>query len=305
MKTTLPSLAVAAGLGLSAFAGPVAAEEAPAVLVSVQQDVGGTERMNFSGKLRMLSQRIPAAACHLANGVDEAGAKKLLSGATAEFNAIMNGLQYGDASLNMNGAEERPKTLHQINKLAENWKPMNDAAEAMIAGDVSQERLQTILDQNTAVLEEAKILVTEIVGQYANPFEVVQADAMRVDVAGRQRMLTQKMSKESCMVSNKLGGDEMLSVLQETMQTFSLSLEALRDGMPAVGIRRPPTAAISTGLQEVTKHWAGVKPALDAILAGEEMDAEAQAQKFQALNATMAKMNEVVGLYTKATKKES
>jgi hypothetical protein len=305
MKTTLPSFAVAVGLGLSAFVGPALAGDSVVVPAAFQQDNGASERINFSGKLRMLSQRIPSAACHLAAGVDEEGAKKLLTGATAEFNKIINGLEFGDEALNMKGAEERPKTLYRIAKLVENWKPMSDAAEAMVAGDMSPANLQTILDQNTAVLDEAKKLVTEINSQYANPFEIVQADAMLVDVAGRQRMLTQKMSKESCMVSNKLGTADTAAALQETMQTFNMSLMALREGMPAVGIRRPPTAAIATGLQEVSKHWTGVKPALDAILAGAELDAAAQAGKFQALNATMAKMNEVVGMYSKATKKES
>ncbi len=53
-------------------------------------------------------------------------------------------------------------------------------------------------------------------------------DAVVINLAGRQRMLTQKMSKEALAVA--AGREEYISVIPNTMKTFDVTLKALRDG---------------------------------------------------------------------------
>ncbi|MEM9899031.1 MAG: type IV pili methyl-accepting chemotaxis transducer N-terminal domain-containing protein [Pseudomonadota bacterium] len=304
MKSTITSLAVAAILGSAAFSSSAIAQNAAVTPVALQEDSGAQERINFSGKLRMLSQRIPSAACHLAAGVEVEGAKKLLMGASAEFDKIVNALEFGDPDLNITSAEERRKTVAKINDVRVAWMPMKDASEAMLSGDTSDAHLGKILDTSGTVLGAAAELVVAITGQYANPNELVQADSMLIDLAGRQRMLTQKMSKESCMLASGFGTSETAATLKGTVETFNTSLNALRNGMPALGIRRPPSGGIDAGLGEVAKHWNEVKPLLEQVSAGETLDAANDARKFNELNVTMKTMNEVVGMYAKALKKE-
>jgi len=302
MKTNLKNIVLAATAGLAVLAAPAIAQNAELVPASVVKDVGAQERINFSGKLRMLSQRIPSAACHLAEGVEPESSSKLLASAATEFDKILNALEFGDEDLSIIGAEERRKTLKMIHALHDVWDPMKTAADRMAAGDISEEDLNFILDQNMAVLGAAKLLVSELVAQYSDPVAMVQADSMTIDIAGRQRMLTQKMSKESCMLRSAHAQDDTAQQLQGTMQMFEVSLEALRNGMPDAGIRRPHSPAIAAGLDGVHAEWSGVKPALQAILSGMEVDDNIEVGKFNALNTTMKKMNEVVGMYTKATK---
>ncbi|MCY4180935.1 MAG: type IV pili methyl-accepting chemotaxis transducer N-terminal domain-containing protein [Litoreibacter sp.] len=305
MKNALPTVAVAAALCCTAFVPSAFAQEAKITPVAqFEEDSGAQERINFSGKLRMLSQRIPSAACHLAAGVEVEASKKLLMGASAEFSKIVNALQFGDPELNITGAEERRKTVAKIDELRVAWVPMKKAADAMLAGDTSDAQLKPILDANMGVLKHAAELVSVIVGQYSNPNELVQADSMLIDLAGRQRMLTQKMSKESCMVATGYGTADTVEALNGTVTTFDTSLSALTSGMPALGIRRPPSAGIEAGLVEVAKHWNKAKPMLEQIAAGSALNADDDAKKFTELNVTMKTMNEVVGMYAKALKKE-
>ena len=126
----------------------------------------------------------------------------------------------------MIGAETRRKTLVQIHDLREKWAPVKAAADAMAAGDGSEAHLGVVLGQNMAVLASAKLLVSELVGQYSNPFEMVQADSLLIDIAGRQRMLTQKMSKESCMLANQSTDGETADALRGTMDIFEKALFA-------------------------------------------------------------------------------
>lgn len=277
------------------------AGEASVIKAAFIEDVGSTERINFSGKLRMLSQRIPSAACHLAAGVDPKGARTLLSGAKDEFDKILNALEFGDADLNIKGEEKRRKTLAQLHDLRGKWEPFAATVDQIVAGNSSDENVMLVIKESMSILESAKLLVSEISGQYSNPAEMTQAGALVIDIAGRQRMLTQKMSKESCAAwaGHLPGATESLA---GTMQVFEASLTALTHGMPAAGIKVPPTAEIAEGLYVVNKDWLGVKDMLVSVSTGNTPDADQAAQIFHQLNATMADMNKVVVMYTAAEK---
>ena len=302
MKPPKFNFPLAAMTAVAALAGAAHAETTKPVRAAFVEDIGAQERINFSGKLRMLSQRIPSAACHLAKGIDPEGAKALLQGATAEFEKILTGLEFGDADLKIKGAEPRRKTVAQIHDLRAKWEPMKAAAEAMAAGDTSQKNLDAILSQNMTVLGSAKVLVSDLVAQYSDPASMLQSHAMLIDISGRQRMLTQKMSKESCMVASGLGTAETVEHLQGTMSMFEVSLSALMRGMPDAGIIPPPNADISSGLNTVYFNWNEIKPTLEAVVAGARIDDSADTAKFQNLNTAMANMNKVVGMYTAAAK---
>lgn len=267
-------------------------------------DVGATERINFSGKLRMLSQRIPSAACNLAAGVDPDGARKLLAGATAEFAAILDALEFGNADMNVNGAEQDRKVIAQLHDLHSKFDPFANVVAQILDGDTSEANIKTVVTDSMAVLGSAKLLVSEISAEYANPAEMTQASAMVIDIAGRQRMLTQKMAKEACAANTGLSATAA-DDLAGTMQMFDTSLYALTNGMPAAGIKAPPTTAIVSGLATVNQDWNAVKDIVASVAAGGEMSADDATKLFQGLNQTMVNMNKVVGIYTKAEKQET
>ena len=128
---------------------------------------------------------------------------------------------------------------------------------------------------------------------------------MLIDISGRQRMLTQKISKETCIIGGRHQTDGTIADLQGTVQIFEASLEALRFGMPSVGILPPPNAEISAGLNTVVTDWNTVKPMISAMLASEDLETAAHAQKYQQLNVTMSDMNAVVGLYADVARPRS
>ena len=255
------------------------------------------ERINLSGKLRMLSQRIPAAACHLNRGISVTAAGPLLENATLEFDKILSALEFGDADLNIMEPETRRKSLARIHELREIWTPFQQAAETVSAGTATDAELGYLMNENMSVLAAAQLIVEELVKQYSNPNATTQASLMLIDISGRQRMLTQKMSKESCMIGSAHQTPQTTDDLTGTVSIFEASLEALRFGMPQVGIGAPPTAEIADGLQGVLDDWNGVAPLIAQVVeTGELSDADHEI-KFLGLNTTMANMNVVVGMY--------
>lgn len=173
---------------------------------------------------------------------------------------------------------------------------MSGAIDAVVQGDDVEGGLAFITAHNMELLARAKLLVSEISGQYSNPAEMIQADAMLIDISGRQRMLTQKMSKESCLVWT--GDAASAEALAGTMKLFETSLLALRDGLDTVGIKAAPTEDIFTGLDDIWGDWERLKPDLERAVANERADAELRAQVFANLNVMLKEMNDVVGLYT-------
>ncbi|WP_375253866.1 type IV pili methyl-accepting chemotaxis transducer N-terminal domain-containing protein [Yoonia sp.] len=281
-----------------------AAQPAGAQTTSVTAQVAenAEERIDLSGKLRMLSQRIPAAVCHLGRGIDPEGSSTLLNDATGQFEKILAALEFGDADLNIQEPETRRKTLAAIAELRSRWEPLKTAADAIATGTATPEDINLVLTQNLTVLAGAQLLVEELVQQYSNPNAVTRASLMLIDISGRQRMLTQKISKESCMLGSEYATPSTLDDLQGTIRIFEASLEALTFGMPAVGIGPPPNPEIYAGLGGVQNDWSTVKPHVLAVIDGKELDDASNTEKFRGLNVTMVNMNRVVGMYTASVK---
>jgi len=290
MKMRTNAVAAFAAIGLTILAAPALAEDVKLVKFdsSAQEENSAKERINYSGRLRMLSQRIPSAACHYASGVDAETTLAILVSASNEFETILDALENGNMELNIRSAETRQKTLHRLSEVRDAWAPMKAAVENLSAGDAPEENLQFILDKNMEVLGTAVVLVGELVKQYANPNAATQADLMLVDISGRQRMLTQKMSKEACILASGTSTPEAVKNLQGTMQIFEASLNALKFGLPDVGIQPPPSDVISDGLETVSEDWSDVKELLEATLEGQDPTMTERVQKFIALNETMS-----------------
>lgn len=302
---TIGRTATALMLGLSLTIIPATAQELTAEeLQRVQflEDIGASQRIDFSGKLRMLSQRIPAAACNYAAGIDPDATGAMLFAAAAEFQQIVDALEFGDESLGIIGAEERRKTLIGIRKLRELWEPMFATATEIHESGGSTDQVTTIANQSAEVLEMAKLLVSEISGEYTNPAALLQADALVIDIAGRQRMLSQRMSKNVCLIASGVNVDQATAELNGTAQMFDNSLNALRNGMVDAGINPPPNAQIAEGLEVVVEDWTGLQPIVARAAAGEPLDTEIRGIMFHGANHMTGDMNVVVGMYSEASK---
>jgi hypothetical protein len=255
-------MAVLAGTSLSC-AVPVAAQDANVVPVELEiEDVGASARVDYSGRLRLFSQKIAADACYFASGLDPENAKALLIDAIAQYDRYIIGLRDGDDELGIFGPEKRTKTLKHIETLMALWAPFKAAGEALAAGENVEQNLAIIAGQNMALLDQAIILASEVNAEYANPAEMTAANAMVLDIAGRQRMLTQKISKEACGVKTADAAFGTLEDLKKTMHMFDASLTALRNGMPEAGIMTPPTPELVTSLEAAAASWAPINAGL-------------------------------------------
>jgi Type IV pili methyl-accepting chemotaxis transducer N-term len=275
---------------------PTSAQDAAVIPAELAiEDVGASARVDYSGRLRMFSQKVAANACQFAAYPDDQVHKDLLIDAIAQYQKYVLALRDGDDSIGIFGAETRAKTIKRIDALLVIWEPYRAAAEAVAAGHEVEQNLAYVAENNEALLQTAIELAADVNAEYANPAEMTQANAMVIDIAGRQRMLTQKMSKEVCGVATANPAFGTSDELLKTAALFDASLTALVNGMADAGIMPPPTPKLATDLQAAISEWQAVKADVEALAAtgptadGTETDIY---ERLEALRETMKLITE-------------
>ncbi len=133
-----------------------------------------------------------------------------------------------------------------------------------------------------------------------------KSDGLIVNIAGRQRMLTQKFTKEFFLSLQKGTGRSELT--EKTRKLFNVSLTALQSGgktFKDVPMQHPVTIkgtrnkAIATKLSEVAGLWSELQKAADTINPGnQDLSQLAHINKLSV--KTLVAMNQAVGMFAKA-----
>ena len=265
---------------------------------SVEIISDSSDRIDLANQLPMLSQRVAASACALTSDIEPDMSLAILEKSYHEFERIVIALRDGDAELNIPEPETRRITIKEINDVWQAWGPTHDAILEILEDHHDVEAAHRIDDHNLEILDLTSILASDISSQYTHPYEVTQSNAMLITIAGRQRMLTQKMIKDSCEIWTHYHEDEGRADLIQTMDIFEKSLLALRDGMPDVGIKKAPTEEIRADLDSILNRWAIIKGNQMTLIDGGELDEAGKTEIFHDLNLELAELNLLVKHYT-------
>ncbi len=265
---------------------------------SQNENAGAAQRIDASGKLRMLSQRVVAAGCYVHAGIDTPKTTAMLKSATAEFNLIAAGLEFGNPDIAMYGAEADPKILATLKRLHGIWDPIAETVDKVIEGTATQEDIAHIAVQSEPLLDMAKRLVSAVTAEYSLGNGMVMRDAFAIDIAGRQRMLAQRISKDICLLGTGIETTASMEDLAKTAGIFDMSLKSLRAGMPSVGILAPTDPQVIKDLNIAAEDWAIVQVKIADVLAGNPISADRLSEMFDLANTLTADMNKVVLDYT-------
>jgi len=291
MKTLLPAGLVAALLAadvpitVAQEAGPVTAIEA-------------ARKVNISGRQRMLSQRMAKASCLMARDISFATTYDQLTQAYTLFQRSDLALRAGDEQMGLS-TEELPEVLEALSTIDEPWAEYSSILENTVeSGTIEEADLQTLDRDSQDVLKFMNIAVFKIVRAYASAVaEVPLGLTITIDVAGRQRMLTQKAVKEACMMAVSADPAIHADRLSETIEIFDLSLKALRDGYEDVGVIAAPSREIDRKLQEVAGLWEPVKTILGRAADGQILSDRDLSRVARMSEPLLQTMNEAVSLY--------
>lgn len=258
-----------------------------------------THRVNIAGRQRMLTQRITKAACLMARDV---GFNTSFDQMTQAFDLFLQsdqGLRNGDSDLGLD-AESNDTVISALGAIDSHWAAYKAIIEAGIDNaTIANAELDELDSASLRVLKFMNIAVYKMARAYASETASVSLNlAITVDIAGRQRMLTQKAVKEACLMQAVEDPSEQAARLADTVELFDTSLSALQDGFDDIGVIAPPTPEISRKLREVEELWNPVKSLLERAVNGEVLSDRDLSVLARDSEPLLQRMNEAVALYT-------
>ena len=284
MKNTMIRLMTVFGLGLLLSLPVYAANN---------QEMAGV--INLAGKQRMLTQKMSKEILLIAKGVDVDANKASLKSTATLFDKTLKGLIAGDADLKLPKTED-PAIVAQLDKVQALWTEFDKSVNAVLGGDTSAAVLTQVAEQNLPLLKnmnKAVQMYAKASGSSLDP-----AMATTINLAGKQRMLTQKMTKELLLVANGIDVDANKANLAKTVALFDRTLKGLKDGDKELGLPGTKDPAILAQLAVVSKLWSEYKPVLDAVDVS-----DAGLAKAAKLNLPLLKnMNKAVKMYEASVK---
>ncbi|MEL6683190.1 MAG: type IV pili methyl-accepting chemotaxis transducer N-terminal domain-containing protein [Pseudomonadota bacterium] len=277
--------------------GQTTLDEAEPENINFEIESDGADRILLAGKLRTLTQQVAASSCAATSGVDVEEAHDVLVQATADFDRYVAALRDGDEGLHILGPEEDARIVRDLDHVLAEWSAIHGAVDKVIANGSDVESAHIIDDHNLKLLELATVLSSDIVGRYSHPYEMTSADAMMIEIAGRQLMLTQRMAKDACEVWTGYHADTAKEDLAATMQIFETSLTALRYGMPEAGLSAAPNDVIRTDLDILLERWEVIKVNQQTLVDGGELTEDQKYEIFHDLQVELADLEHLLEDY--------
>jgi len=135
---------------------------------------------------------------------------------------------------------------------------------------------------------------------YANTTQSTTGNIV-INLAGKQRMLTQKMSKEALLIIKGIEIEKNKQQLKETIALFDLTLKGLKNGNDTLQLPQTEEKEILKHIEEGTKLWNLFKIFLDKIVEGNANKETLKAVEIA--NMPLLKvMDRIVHLYEKKYK---
>ncbi|WP_411892336.1 hypothetical protein [Yoonia sp. SDW83-1] len=93
---------------------------------------------------------------------------------------------------------------------------------------------------------KTEFLVSIIVNECADPFEVLLTDALAISLAERQEMFAEKLKREACEIGGGHADAAVIDDFNETINIFGTTLTALHVGYEAAGMARCPSPLLAS-----------------------------------------------------------
>ncbi len=259
--------------------------------------IEATQKVNIAGRQRMLSQRITMIACFMQTGGYSEQLPQMLATAFDLFDRSQNALRNGDAELGL-AAETLNSVLAELNLVDTSFDAFAPLMTEIIeTGTINNENLASLDMLGLAYLEVQNKYVNRVATDYSEVLEDLPLiHSISIDVAGRQRMLSQKAAKEFCLIDAGINPEANRENLADTVRIFTNTLNALTEGFPGL-VMPPPSPSISAKLQEVKTAWLVPSAILNQIANGAEVTQTDRAIVEAQIENVLTLMDEAVGMY--------
>jgi len=204
--------------------------------------------INLAGKQRMLTQLMTKLSLQIDMNIQKKSNLTKLKKTAELYDNTLKDLKKTTSK----------EVLKKITLVEKAWNPFYEEVNHLMEGKKSKEALKYIVDKNENLLTLSNELVKAFEATNSSDNYLEKARLHIVNVAGRERMLTQKMTKEKLLIVK--GEEQYDSKLKETIAMFDDSLTLLIKGDSKKMISKPTNEKIVAQLKVVSKLWSKLKP---------------------------------------------
>ena len=230
--------------------------------------------INKAGRQRMLSQRMAKAYFQLGLGVDVDRSRKVLDGSVALFDRQLAELKAFAPS------QEIRETYQKLERTRQTYRQALTASAPNLADGA---RILALSDEVLALAQK---------GTQQLENRSTTSSARLVNLAGRQRMLSQRMAKFYQAAAWKIGVEQAAAEIDRARREFAAGLQEL-----AAAPNNTP--ALREDLELVRQQWLFFENALGQLGSTDKRQATVVATTSERILETM---ENVVGQYEKQTK---
>jgi len=251
--------------------------------------------INVAGRQRMLSQKMSKEFLLVAKGVDTAANKANLAATMALFEGSLWKLIQGSTA-DVLPAAPTQAVADQLFVVLALWSTFKTLLGGNVdASPISASVLAEVASQSVPLLVQANAAVTLYVTAANDAGAKVPGTT--VNIAGRQRMLSQRMSKEALLVALDVDAATNRENLNSTMTLFATSHAGLIGGDSNMDLPGTENECILAQMSKVEGLWVQFSEILTAIVQGGEITAD-MLGKIAELNPTLlAEANAAVQLF--------
>lgn len=225
-------------------------------------------KLNFIDRQRMLTQMMAKSVCLADRGVEANASKQRALAARYVFDTTLTQLGDGSSGLRLQ-RENRPEIRAALKSLTALWTDYSDAVDGWAGGDTQTHRFANeIFSLDPGLLERVDATVGIYQAGYRDSGDLSAASAAAILLSGRQRMLTQKMSKEYCLIAAGRDAQDARARLRETIELFARTSKALAVGDSQAGLAEEPPGLVSNKIAEAEAVLSEIEPALDEAASG-------------------------------------
>jgi len=262
--------------------------------------------LNLSGKQRMLTQKMSKEIMLVALNIEAGKNLGNLQKTSGLFDKTLKGLRNGSADFGLPPTSSK-RILRQLDKIDGIWAKFYPVVQEVINNKaVSKDNIAFVAENNIPLLKN----MNKAVGLYEKDakkggLKASPGLAATINLAGKQRMLTQKMSKEFLFVAYGHDVENNKLSLLETYSLFERTLKGLVDGDDTLGLPGTKPQHIRDQLGVVSGLWGSFKPIVES--GADYKTKSISKDKITELANTnvplLKQMNKAVGMYEKEAAK--